>query len=117
MTTLLTRLLRHISFTGLMLSTSLTAHAAVGDMGTGMPHFAIYSAATGANIRIWSLANATINFPTGCTSIFITRTTAGDDYKIMLAVILLAKSLGRPIKFYAHAERDGGCGVDYVQMD
>ncbi len=117
MTTLLTRLLRHLSFMGLMLSTSLTAQAAMSEMGTGIPHFGIYSAATGANIRIWSLANATINFPTGCTSILITRTTAGDDYKIMLAVILTAKSLGKPVRFFAHAERDGGCGVDYVQMD
>lgn len=118
MTTLFARLLRNISLLSLIFGTSLSAQGAAGEMGNGVPQIGIYSTALGSNIRIWSLANATVNFPTGCTSIFITRTTVGaDDYKVMLAVILTAKSLGKPVRFYAHADRDGGCGVDYVQMD
>jgi hypothetical protein len=114
----LTYLFRRVCFIALIFSASLSAHAAVGEMGTGVPNIGIYSGAVGnANIRIWSLANPTINFPTGCTSILISRSTVGDDYKVMLSVILTAKSLGKPVRFYAHAERDGGCGVDYVHLD
>jgi hypothetical protein len=112
----LSHFLRSICFFGVILGASSTANAATGEMGNGMPNIGIYSSATGANIRIWFLANATVNFPTGCTSILISRTTVGDDYKVMLSVILTAQALGKPVRFYAHAERDGGCGVDYVQM-
>jgi hypothetical protein len=37
MKTQLTRLLRSISFASLMASTALSAHAATGEMGTGVP--------------------------------------------------------------------------------
>jgi hypothetical protein len=119
MKTQLTRLLRSISFVSLIFGTTLSAHAAIGEMGTGVPQIGIYSSAVGvAHIRIWSLANAAVNFPAGCSSILISRTTVGEqDYKVMLSVILTAKSLGKPVRFYAHAERDGGCGADYVQLD
>jgi hypothetical protein len=32
------------------------------------------------------------------------------------ATLTAAKMSGRRVRFYAHAERDGGCGVDYVEL-
>lgn len=93
MKTQFTRLLRSIGCASLIVGTTMSAHAATGEMGNGVPQVGIYSSATGANIRIWSLANATANFPAGCSSILISRTTVGEqDCKVMLSVILTAKS-------------------------
>lgn len=123
MKTQFTRLLRSMGcaslIASLIIGTTMSAHAATGEMGNGVPQIGIYSGAAGhGHIRIWSLANATVNFPTGCTSILISRTTVGEqDYKVMLSIILTAKSLGKPVRFYGHAERDGGCGMDYIQLD
>lgn len=118
MKTQLTRLLRSMACASLIIGITMSAHAAAGEMGNGVPQIGIYSSATSAHIRIWSLANATANFPAGCSSILIPRTTAGEqDYKVLLSVILTAKSLGKSVRFYAHAERDGGCGMDYIQLD
>jgi hypothetical protein len=97
----------------------VSVSAAMYEMGTGIPGQAgIYSQVTGlAHFRIWALTSPTIAFPAGCTSLILSRATLVDDYKIFVSVILTAQSLGRSVRFYAHAERDGGCGVDYVQMN
>jgi tetrahydromethanopterin S-methyltransferase subunit C len=93
------------------------AQAASGEMGTGIPHFGVYSAGTGVSTIVWSLKNAAIGFPAACGSIVLSPTTMGmDTYKINLAILITAKSVGKRVRFYAHAERDGGCGVDYVEL-
>jgi hypothetical protein len=93
------------------------AHAASGEMGTGVPEFGMYSDATGAEVRVWRLTNAALGFPAACASLRLTPTTMGiNPYKMAVATLLTAKASGRPVRFYAHAERDGGCGVDYVEM-
>jgi len=93
------------------------ALAAQGEMGAGTPHFGMYSAATGTQIRVWSLASATIAFPAGCSSLNLTPATMGlDTYKLAIATMLTAKATGKRVRFYAHAPRDGGCGVDYVEL-
>jgi hypothetical protein len=38
-----------------------------------------------------------------------------DTYKIAIAMMMMANASGTKVRFYAHAERDGGCGVDYVE--
>jgi hypothetical protein len=47
--------------------------AAEGEMGTGVPHFGVYSEATstGPHIVIWSLSEVTAPFPSGCTSLIV----------------------------------------------
>lgn len=91
--------------------------AAQGEMGTGVPHFGLYSSATGTQALVTSLADATVAFPAGCTSISLNPQTMGlDAYKIAVAVMTVAKVSNRRVRFYAHAVRDGGCGVDYVAM-
>jgi hypothetical protein len=107
-----------VSLIALIFLAPATVHAAMNEMGTGVPKYAgIYSqTAGGAHFRIWSIDTPTIPFPAGCTSLIISRSTLGEDYKIFVSVVLTAQSLGRPVRFYAHGERDGGCGVDYVQM-
>jgi len=87
-------------------------------MGTGIPHFGSYSAATGVQTNVWGLNEATVPFPAGCPYIYLTAATMGmDAYKIAVATLLVAKTTGRAVRFYAHAARDGGCGVDYVQLN
>ncbi len=97
-----------------------TAQAATGEMGTGIPEFGIYSSvvvAPAGQVTIVSLASPTINFPAGCTSLTMTPASMGADaYKLAVATLLAAKVAGKPVRFYAHAARDAGCGVDYVQM-
>jgi hypothetical protein len=94
------------------------SHSAQGEMGIGIPEFGSYSAATGASIRVWSLGgNSTVSFPQGCTSLLLTPGTMGmDAYKIAAATLLAAKVSGKRVRFFAHAPRDDGCGVDYVQL-
>jgi hypothetical protein len=92
------------------------AFAASGEMGTGVPHFGVYSHG-GAYMRIWSLAQITRPLPSGCTSLILTPNTMGiDSYKMAFATLTAAKLAGRAVRFYAHAELDGGCGVDYVEL-
>lgn len=56
-------------------------------------------------------------FPAGCTSLMLHPVTMGlDAYKLAAAALLAAKVSGMRIRFYAHAPRDGGCGVDYVEL-
>jgi hypothetical protein len=53
----------------------------------------------------------------GCTSLTLTVSTMGlDAYKIATATIVLARATGRSVRFFAHASRDGGCGVDYIEL-
>lgn len=88
-----------------------------GDMGTGVPNFGIYSPVAGFKATVWGLDDATTPFPAGCTSITLTPATMGlDTYKISLAVMIIAKASNRRVRFYAHATRDSGCGVDYIQL-
>jgi len=94
------------------------ARAAQGEMGAGVPQdFGMYSAATGTETYVWALSNVASPFPAGCSWIKLTPNTMGmDGYKIALAALMTAKTANRRIRFYAHAPRDGGCGVDYLQM-
>jgi len=95
-----------------------SASAASGEMGTGVPHFGVYSAATGMQIVVFSIANPARPFPSGCTNIVLTPTTMGlDSFKMAMATLTAATLADRPVRFYAHGERDGGCGVDFVQID
>jgi hypothetical protein len=85
-------------------------------MGTGIPHFGVYSEPTGAHVKVWTIADASIALPTECTYLVLTPTTMGmDTYKVAIATLLMAKATLRKVRFYAHGPRDGGCGVDYVE--
>jgi ABC-type enterochelin transport system permease subunit len=111
------KILRILALSAMFLAAE-NASAATGEMGTGVPHFGVYSAATGMQIVVFSIANPTRPFPAGCTNIVLTPTTMGiDSYKMALATLTAAKLAERPVRFYAHGERDNGCGVDYVQID
>ena len=37
--------------------------------------------------------------------------------QIAAATLLTARVAGMRVRFFAHSERDNGCGVDYVQLD
>jgi hypothetical protein len=39
-----------------------------------------------------------------------------EAYKMAFATMTAAKIAGSRVRFYAHADRDGGCGVDYVEL-
>lgn len=98
-----------------MVFISINASSATGEMGTGIPSFGVY---VGYNFtRVGALTNATVNFPAGCTELTVSVTTLTmDGYKIALSQMTAARISGRKIRFYAHAVRDGGCGVDYVEI-
>jgi hypothetical protein len=102
----------------MLLMATEKASAATGEMGTGVPiSYGNYSAVLGGYTAIWVLGTGTINFPAGCNFLLLVRATMGaDDYKIAQATLLTARITNKKVRFYAHAERDGGCGVDYVQM-
>lgn len=92
--------------------------AASGEMGNGVPHFGVYGHATAPQIRVWALGDAIVPFPTGCTSLALTPETMGiEGFKIAAATLTAARVSGMRVRFYAHVDRDGGCGVDYVQLD
>ena len=96
---------------------SIPGFAAQGEMGMGIPQFGSYSAATGTSIIVWRLDEVATPFPSGCVNITLSPTTMGiDAYKIGVATMLAARTSGRKVRFYAHAPRDGGCGVDYVEL-
>jgi hypothetical protein len=103
-----------------MLNQVSSVQAATGELGTGIPVFGVFTNAlngTGGWITIWLLKNPTINFPQGCSTLYIMPGTQGaSSYKDALAILLTAVSLNKPVRFYSHAERDGGCGVDYLQI-
>lgn len=101
----------------LVLAAAGHASAANGEMGTGVPSFGLYGAATGDRAVVGSLSDASIPFPTGCDSLTLTPQTLGSAaYKAAIATLLAARLSNRPVRLYAHADRDGGCGVDYVQL-
>ena len=71
------------------------AFPASGEMGTGVPHFGMYSAATGMQLVVFSIANATRPFPAGCTNLILTPGTMGmDSYKMAMATMTAAKVAG-----------------------
>ena len=87
------------------------------EMGTGVPQFGSYSMATGTVIRVWSLGQQTRPMPAGCTSLILTPETMGmEAYKIAVALLTTARVSGLSVRFFAHGERDGGCGADYVEL-
>jgi hypothetical protein len=93
------------------------AFAASGEMGTGVPNFGSYSLATGTHLSVWSLANATRPMAAGCAALTLSPETMGlDAYKIAVAMLVAAKISERSVRFYAHGEHEGGCGVDYVEI-
>lgn len=101
-----------------LLGTGIAAAQGEREMGTGIPHFGSYSAATGVQTLVWGLNEATVPFPADCTRLYLTAATMGmDAYKIAVATLLVARTTHRAVRFYAHAPRDGGCGVDYVQLN
>lgn len=91
--------------------------AAQGEMGTGIPQFGLYSTATGQQAVVWQIQNATTPMPVGCTSLKLTPATMTmDSFKLAVAMMLSAQAANRKVRFFSHAERDGGCGVDYVEL-
>jgi hypothetical protein len=91
-------------------------------MGTGKPFWGSYSAQmhSGALVTIvWNLGpNPVIPFAAGCPYITLTSSSMSmDGYKAALALMLQAKALGQTVRFVAHAERDWGCGADYVAIE
>ena len=91
-------------------------HAAEGEMGAGVPEFGMYSA-TGTYSIVTNLRDATAPFPAGCPTIMLSAATMGlDNYKLAIGTMVAARLTNKKIRFYAHAPRDGGCGVDYVAL-
>ena len=110
--------LKRMILGSLLFAFVLEASAASGDMGTGIPSFGQYSDGVWAgNALVWSLGSASVPFPAGCAYLIVSRATMGaDPFKIAVATMITAKVTGKSVRFYAHADRDGGCGVDYVQL-
>ena len=101
----------------------VAAQAGAREMGTGrIQEMGLYSAATGEGTAIWSLRNpATIPFPADCPNLWLIPSVMGQSaYKSALNMLMLARALDKPVRFYAHATRPGGagnaCGIDYVEM-
>ena len=114
--------LRSLAASSLCAAGLLAHSAAVAqgarEMGTGIPSFGTYSAEQGVKTTVWSLSDPVVPFPSGCPQIVLTAATMGmDTYKIALATMLLARTTSRSVRFYAHGSHDGGCGVDYVQLN
>jgi len=106
-----------LSFIGAAVAVTANTMAAQGEMGTGVPNFGMYSAATGTSTIVWSLGDATTPFPAGCARIVLHPQTMGmDAYKLAVGTLVAAKLSNKKVRFYAHASRDDGCGVDYVQI-
>ncbi len=103
---------------GSLLMTAASAFAAQGEMGTGVPRFGIYSPGAGGQLSIvWQLEDASLGFPSGCTNLVLSAGTMGlDTYKMAIATMTVARATTRRVRFFAHAPRDGGCGVDCVEM-
>lgn len=101
-----------------LMLTSMAVSAAQGELGTGIPKFGTYSAASGMSMYTSvALDDATIPLPSGCPVLIMSPATMGmDSYRISVAILLAAKVSGRKVRFYSHMVRDGGCGVDYVEI-
>ena len=101
----------------LLFALTFEATAASGEMGMGVPNFGQFGDPVGGIVVVWSLSNAVIPFPPGCSFLIVNKATMGSDpFKVSVATMLTAKVTARSVRFYAHADRDGGCGVDYVQL-
>jgi hypothetical protein len=116
-------MLRHLISHALVMTLAFgaiaEAGAAQGEMGMGIPRFGNYANDPGQPPYsiVWQLENASTPFPAGCTYLNVTSATMGlDAYKIAIATMTVARVSGRSVRFYAHAPRDGGCGVDYVEL-
>lgn len=98
------------------------AQTGAREMGTGRIFEMGHYGGTPEGTVIWSFrANPSIPFPSDCPNIWLHPSTIGQSqYKTALQVLLLARALDKPVRFYAHATRPGGtsntCGVDYVEM-
>lgn len=102
-----------------LFSAFTNSHAASGEMGQGIPTFGFYTAALDGSpyVKVWTLKSPAPNFPSGCTALSINSKTIGmDSFKIAYSTLLTAVAAGIPVRFYAHVPRDGGCGVDYIQL-
>lgn len=112
-----TAMLTRLAATVICATTCAVAVGAQGEMGTGVPTgYNIYTA-TGASTVVWGLGNVSILFPSGCSSITLTPATMGvDGYKIAIATLHMSKLSNLPVRFYSHAVRDSGCGVDMIQL-
>ena len=103
--------------------TEVAAQVGAREMGTGrIQEMGHYSAATGEGTAIWPLRNPTTPFPADCPNIWLIPSVMGQSaYKTAMNLLMLARALDKPVRFYAHATRPGGagnaCGVDYVQMN
>jgi hypothetical protein len=94
-----------------------SAVAATGEMGKGVPAFGSYGGDLGVYTIVWRLTDASIPFPAGCSSLMVTQATLGPEgYRVAMATLLAARLSNRPVRLYAHVSRDGGCGVDYVEL-
>ncbi len=105
--------------TAAVLVAATPANAAQGEMGTGVPRFGVYTPAAAGQLlaTVWELENASRPMPAGCTSLTLSAGTMGlDGCKIAVATMTVARVTGRSVRFFAHAPRDGGCGVDYVEL-
>jgi hypothetical protein len=88
-----------------------------GSLATAQTGFSFYSA-TGVSTLVWGLSSPTVPFASGCSFVVLSPATMGmDSYKIAVSTLLLARMTGRPIRFYSHAPRDGGCGADMIQLN
>jgi hypothetical protein len=106
---------RGVAVAGLCAGLSAPASAAQGEMGTGVPTFAIYAQSLGGHVMVTHLADASINFPSGCTALYLIPGVMGPEpMKIAVATMLTAKAAHKSVRFYAHS--DNGCYVDFVQM-
>jgi hypothetical protein len=86
-------------------------------MGTGKPEFGVYGQAYNNRTHVILLREATINFPYGCPYLTLSPTTMGADaYKAAISILITAKTTKTAVRFYAHQDRDEGCGVDYIQL-
>ena len=78
----------------------------------------MYEANGALNTMVWALGAPTISFPAGCSNVTLTQATMGiDGYKLAVAALLMAKAANLQVRLYATTTRDGGCGVDMVQMN
>jgi len=104
---------------GLLSFLPRTTSAASGEMGFGViAEYGAYSKATGEMLVIWGLKNVKIPMAAGCPYLYLTPQTMGlTAFKNAQAMLLVARVTKKPVRFYAHGERDGGCGVDYIQIN
>jgi hypothetical protein len=116
------QLMAAIAYVAIQVTIVNPVQAAIGDMGTGIPsRFGLYGQINNSGgtpyLIVWQLSSATTGFPAGCPVLYMFSSTMGiEGFKAAYSLIVSANLAGRPLRFFAHAERDGGCGIDYVQL-